>query len=266
MGGLGWQDWVCLQHTNMNWSCEVKHQGCLAARQWDHGVHHIGVYGIHFSQWASCWHDPGQWAGQLGWSSLGGDLKMHGGATHYLQLWCWAWHGLRLLLYCWSLQAVLPWCMLHCTLGHRHCLSLSLQDGCLLHFHSQLYQQTICHLGVCPWCWLVLCKLSSPFPGVDDGGLHSSVRFSSMFAHSARAAALHVPVASFGTAVAGGIPCRTVVMARGVWVGAVGALWGTLLWLALLRLMALAEGMDGLAGTHCSHSWFNSIIHATDLQ
>ena len=26
------------------------------------------------------------------------------------------------------------------------------------------------------------------------------------------------------------------------------------LWFALLRLMTLAEGMDGLAGTHCSHS------------
>ena len=48
--------------------------------------------------------------------------------------------------------------------------------------------------------------------------------------------------------------------------GAVGALWGTPLWLALLRLMALAEGMDGLASTHCSCSRFNGIICASDLQ
>ena len=98
------------------------------------------------------------------------------------------------------------------------------------------------------------------------GGLHSSIEFGSMFAHSARAAALYMPVASFGTAIADGIPCRTVVMARGVGVGTVVALWGTLLWLALLRLMALVEGMDGLAGTHHSCSQFKSIIHVTDLQ
>ena len=30
--------------------------------------------------------------------------------------------------------------------------------------------------------------------------------------------------------------------------------------------MVLAEGMDGLASTHCSHSQFNGVIHVTDLQ
>ena len=48
------------------------------------------------------------------------------------------------------------------------------------------------------------------------GGLHSYIRLSGMFAHSTRAVALCVPVASFGTAIAVGILCRTVVMARGV--------------------------------------------------
>ena len=166
MEGLGWQDQVCLQCTNMNWSCEVECQCHLAARQWGHGVCHIGVYGICYRQWAWCWHDPGQ----LGWSSPGGDVETHRGATHDLQLWCWPWHGVRLFLYCWCLQAVLPWCMLHCTLGHGCHLSLSLQDGCLLHFYSWLYQQTICHKGVFPQCWLVLCQLSSHFPCVNDRG------------------------------------------------------------------------------------------------
>ena len=96
MEGLGWQDWVCLQCTNVNWSCKAKCQGCLAARQWGHGVCHIGVYGICYRQWVWCWHDPGQWAGQLGWSSLGGDVETHRGATHYFQLQCQPWHGVRL--------------------------------------------------------------------------------------------------------------------------------------------------------------------------
>ena len=266
MEGLGWQDLVCLQCTNINWSCRVKCQGCLAARWWAQGVHHIGVYGICYRWWAWCWCDPGQWAGQLGWSSPGGDVETCRGATHYLQLWCQPWHRVRLFLYCWCLQAVLPWCMLHCTVGHGCCLSLSLQDGCLLQFRSWLYWQTAHHMGVFPWCWLVLCWLSSPFHGASDGGPHNSIRLSGKFSHSARAVALHVPVVSFGTAIADGIPCGAVVMARGVWVGAVGALWGTLLWNALLRLMALAEGVDGLASTHHSHSRFNGVIHATDLQ
>ena len=34
--------------------------------------------------------------------------------------------------------------------------------------------------------------------------------------------------------------------------GAVGALWGALLWLVLLRFTPLVEGIDGFTGTHCS--------------
>ena len=45
------------------------------------------------------------------------------------------------------------------------------------------------------------------------GGLHSSIRFSSVFAHGTRAVVLSMPVASLGTAIVGGILCRTVVMA-----------------------------------------------------
>ena len=75
------------------------------------------------------------------------------------------------------------------------------------------------------------------------GSLHSYIGLSCIFACSTRAAALCMPVASFGTAIRDGILCGTVVMARGVGAGAVGALWGTLLWLALLRLIVLAEGM-----------------------
>ena len=267
MGGLGWQDqgvwnvpiWIDLARLN-------------ASAAWlpDNGAQSVPYRGYMGSILGG---EPGadmiQASGRpvgWDWSGLGGDVKTHRGATHYLQLWCWPWHGVRLFLYCWCLQAALPWCMLCCTLGHRHCLSLSLQDGCLLHFHSWLYWQTICHMGVFPQCYLVLCQLSFPSPSIDDGGLHNSVGFSNVFACSARAAALCMPVASLGTAITGGILCRTVVMARGVWVGAVGVLWGTLLWLALLRLTALVEGMDGLAGTHCSCSWFNGIICMTDLQ
>ena len=87
-----------------------------------------------------------------------------------------------------------------------------------------------------------------------------------MFAHSTRSVTFCMPVASFGTAVANGIPCRTVVMTRRVLVGAVGALWGTFLWLGLLRLMVLAEGMNGLASTHHSCSRFNGVTCVTDLQ
>ena len=57
---------------------------------------------------------------------------------------------------------IVPW-------GTGCCLSLSLQDGCLLQFH-QLHWQTIHHMGVFPQCWLVLCQLSSPFHCIDDGG------------------------------------------------------------------------------------------------
>ena len=113
---LGWQDQGCLQHTSKSLPCKVTCQGHLAAKWWGHGVHHIGVYGIHCMQLTWCWHDPGQ----LGWSSFGRDVRIHGGATCYLQLWCWPWHGVGLFPYCWCLQAVVPLYMLHCTMGHRH--------------------------------------------------------------------------------------------------------------------------------------------------
>ena len=132
MGDLGWQDQGCLQHTNMSLPCGVKHQGSLAAKWWGHGVCHIGVYGTHYMQLTWCWHDPGQWADQLGWSGLYRDFWIHRGATHYLQLWCWLWHGVRPFPFCWHLEAAVLWYMLHCTVGHRCNLPLSLLGGCLL--------------------------------------------------------------------------------------------------------------------------------------
>ena len=81
LGVLGWQDWGCLQCTSKSLPCGVDCQGGLAAKWWGHGGHHLGVYGICYRQLAWCWHDPGQWAGQLGWSSLGRDVWMHGGNT-----------------------------------------------------------------------------------------------------------------------------------------------------------------------------------------
>ena len=71
MEDWGWQDQESLQHTSKSLPCEAKHQGHLATKWWGHGVHHIWVYGICCMQLAWCWHDPGQWAGHLGWSSLG---------------------------------------------------------------------------------------------------------------------------------------------------------------------------------------------------
>ena len=98
------------------------------------------------------------------------------------------------------------------------------------------------------------------------GGLLSSIGLSRLLACSTRAVALCMPVTFFGTAFADGVPCWAVVMARGVWIGAVRTLWGILLWLFLLRLMALAEGMDGFISLHCSPYRLNGIVCVTDLQ
>ena len=141
--GPGWQDWGCLWHTNMNLPCGVEHQGSLAAKWWHHGVHHIEVYGIRYRQWVRCWCDPGQWAGQLGWSGSDRDVEIQGGVTHYLQLWHWPWCGVMLFLFCWHLQAAVQWFMLHCTVGHRHLLPLFLQGECFLWYHSWLHQWTV---------------------------------------------------------------------------------------------------------------------------
>ena len=246
MDGLGWQDPVCPQHTNRNWSCGVGHQGHLAARKWGHGVHHIGVYGIHYRWWVWCWHDPGQWAGQLGWSGLGGDIGTHGVATHYLQLQCQPWHSEVVPL---LLMLAGSFTMVYASLRlGAQMLSITISSGWA---SPAVPQSTVSansspHRGVSS---VLTCTMSDLFPFSQHQwwDLHSSIQFSSMFAHCTRAAALCMPVVSFGTAIASGIPCRTVVTARGVWMGAVGALLGMLLWLALLMLMVLVEGMDGLA-------------------
>ena len=152
MEDLGWQYWGCLQHTSRSLPCEVKCQGHPATKWWGHGVCNIGVYGICCMQLAWCWHDPDQWAGQLGWSGLGRDVWTHRGATHYLQSQCWPWCGVRLFPYFWCLQAVVPWYMLHYTMGHRcHLLQSSLGEY-LLQFHNQLHWQTAHHMGVLPQC------------------------------------------------------------------------------------------------------------------
>ena len=96
--------------------------------------------------------------------------------------------------------------------------------------------------------------------------LLSYIRLSGMFTRSTRTAALCMPVTFYRTAFADSIPCRAVVMARRVWMGAVRALTSGLLWLVFLRLMALVEGMYGFISTHCSSSRLNGIIHMTNLQ
>ena len=210
---------------NMNWSCKGWTPDHLAARQWGHGVHHIGVYGICYRWWVWCWHDPGQWAGQLGWSGLGGDVKKHRGAACYLQLQCQPWTGWG-CSFTGCLQAVLPWCVLHCTMGHRCHLSLPLRDGCLLQFHSQLYQQTAHHTRVFLGADLYYVG-SSLFLPLVMGGLHSSFRLSGVFACSTRA--VHFTSQwPFWNSHCRWCSCR-IVTARGVWAGTVGALWGTLL-------------------------------------
>ena len=89
----GWRDQGCLQHTNMILPCGGEHQGNLVAKWWVHGVHHIGVYGIHCMQWVWYWHGLGQWVGQLDWSDLGIGIKTHRGVTHCLQLQYRPWHA-----------------------------------------------------------------------------------------------------------------------------------------------------------------------------
>ena len=146
----GWQGQECLQHTSMNLPSGVEPQGSLAAKWWAHRVHHIEVYGIHYRWWVQYWCDPGQWTGQLGWSGLDRAIKIHRGVTHYFQLQCQPWRGVRLFHFCWHLQAAVWWCMLHCTMGHGHLLPLFLWDGCFLWYHSWSPQWTVHHVWVLP--------------------------------------------------------------------------------------------------------------------
>ena len=252
--------------TNMNWSWEFECQGQLAARHWGHGVQHIGLCGIHYRWWAWCWCDPGQWAGWLGWSSLGWDIKTHGG-QHITSIsgvnldmeWGCSFIADAYRQYYHGVCFIAPWGtdVVYHYLFRRGVPCSSTVDcirkqlitwGCFL--SADLY-----YVGSLPL-----------FPVSVMGGLPCFIGLSGMFAYSSRAMALCMPVVSFGTAIADGVLCGTVVMARGVWAGTVWALWVTLLWLALLRLTALAKGMDGLACPHCSHSRFNSRICLTYLQ
>ena len=152
MEDLGWWDWGCLQHTSRSLPCEVEHQGHLAAKWGGQGVYHIGVYGICCMQLAWCWHDPGQWEGQLGWSGLSRDVRKHRGATHYLQLRCQPWCGVRLFPSCWHMQAVVALYMHHYTVGHKHCLPQSPLVEYLLQFHNRLHWWTAHHMGVLSQC------------------------------------------------------------------------------------------------------------------
>ena len=266
MEDLGWQDQGCLWHTSRNLPCEDENQGHLAAKGWGHRVCHIGVYGICCMQLTWCWHDPGQWAGQLGWFSLGRDIWTHGG-QHItssfdvdldMEWGCSLTTGTcRQLYYC---------ICLHYTVGHGHHLPQSLLGEYLLQFYNQLHQQTAHHMGVFPQCWPVPHQLLSLSMSLMTGDLLSSIWHSGLLAGRTRTVALCMPVTYFWTAFADGILCRAVVMVRVVWMGAVGALWGTLLWLVLLCLMALAEGMDGFTGTHHSCSRLYGILGMTNLQ
>ena len=148
MGDLGWQDWGCVQCTSMSLPCEVDCQSHLAAKWWGHGVCHIGVYGTYYMQLTWCWHDPGQWAGQLGWSGSGRDVWTNRGATYYPQLQCWPWCGVRLFPYCWHLQAVSPLYKLHYTMGYGHHLPQSPLGECLTFPQSTALMNSLSHGGV----------------------------------------------------------------------------------------------------------------------
>ena len=97
-------------------------------------------------------------------------------------------------------------------------------------------------------------------------GLLSSIGLSGLLAGSTRTVPLGMPVTLFRTALADGILHKAVVIARGMWMGAVGALWSRLLWLVFPGLMALPEGMYGFTSTHHSCSGLNGIIHTTNFQ
>ena len=149
MEDLGWQDWGCLQCTSKGLPCEVECQGHLATRCWGHRVHHIGVYGTCYKQLTWCWHYPGQWVGQLGWSGLskytegqhvtsssGVDLDMDWGCSLTAGACRQLYHCICLIAPC----------------GHGHHLPQSLLGECLLWFHNKLHWQTAHCMGVFPQC------------------------------------------------------------------------------------------------------------------
>ena len=270
LGALGWQDKGCFQCTSKSLPCRVECQGSLANKWWGHDVHHIGVNGICYRQLTWCLHDPGQWAGQ--WAGSWADpvwveMFEHTEGQH---------------------------------ITSSSSINLDTEWGCSLTAGTcrQFYH---CVCFIAPWAWTSSTTLSSGrvSPMVPQltastnssshGGV-SSVLTCIMLAFfpfpwhwwwEAFSVPLDLvdcwptapelwhskcPVTLFGIAFADGIPCWAVVTAREMWTGAVGALWGTILWLVLLSLMALLEGMDGFTGTYSSQSWLNNIICASDLQ
>ena len=153
----GWQDQGCLQHTNMTLPCGAEHQDYLAAKWWVLRVCHIGVYGIHCRQWVWYWCGLGQWVGQLGRSDLHRGIKTHGGVIHCFQFWYQPWHGVRLSLFCWHLQAAIWWYMPHCIVNHGHLWPLSHLDGCVWLLHWVGCSVGLSHLEGCGpllhlWC------------------------------------------------------------------------------------------------------------------
>ena len=97
------------------------------------------------------------------------------------------------------------------------------------------------------------------------GGLLSSIRLSELLVGSTRTAALCMPVTFFRTALADGILCREVVMARGCEGVQLGYCEADFLWLVFLGLMALAEGVYGFTSTQHNCSRLNGITHMTNL-
>ena len=234
--------------------------GVFGCQGWGHG-------GFHTEESETCcrwlaWFKwgPGQWAGHLGWFVLGAVVEINGGVVCYLQIWCQPWHGLRWCLYCWHLQGVLWPCMLHCTAGNWCCQWSSPLGARLLLFHSPLQQQTGLCVGVFSLFWLWQLVFSPLFVTLELGLMTGCLQTS-----GARAVTFCLPVTLFPTTFTCWVLGRAVVSTRRVLMGAVGAWSIWCLQLLIMCLVGVAYSMYCMTHTHCSHSWFNSVVCSADL-
>ena len=230
-------------------------QECLVARKWGHGGFHTEGLETHCRQLAWFEQSPGQWAGHLGWFILDAVVGTDGGVVCYLHIQCQSWHGLRWYLYCWHLQAALWLCMLHCTARNWCCWWSSPLGARLLLLHSLLQQWTGLCTGVFSLFWLWQLVILSPFMIFEMG-----MMLGCLWTSGVRAVAFRLPVTLFATT----FTCHICVYQEGV----DGCSWGT-----MSRKSAAWDHVPGGCAysmycwtcTHCSHSWFNSVVCSADL-
>ena len=249
------QDQVCLQHISMSGSCVVGLQECLVARGWGYRGFHTGESETHCRQLAWFVWGPGQWAGHLGWFVSDVAVGADGGVVCYLQIQCQSWHRLRQCLYCWHLQAVLWLCMLHCTAGNWCCWWWCTSPTVLQSIAAM--NRSLCGglFSVFDFGSLWFSPLFMTFePGLMMGCLWTS---------GARAVAFCFPVTLFHNLYMLSLKQGSCVY-WGVLVGAVGAqcIWCLQLW--IMCLAGVAYSMYCMTHTHCSCSWFHSIVCSAD--